>query len=702
LGTRLAWVCVLCVLVPATLAAQQESGPAFDSSPVVLPQSDSGSPRLVTHKDLLELREIHGLSISPDGKWVAFVVGQADLETNSYRSGLFVVRTSGGESPVCLGSAGLPHWDFINQWISEQPQWSRDSRLIWYRMRMRTDEAWQVWQWNTEGGTPRPLTHVAGDVAKYTRDSSGPKIIMKVELPASRQAMARLFEQGILYDGRILPWEGARALLDNLASEEKKSEIWTHEIDTGIERRATEAEKLSFEPDVQKFQKTFDSNAKTAGEQCHIEKVALAPNGKYAALFCSFDEHDPSGLMRWKAFLVSEDGERRLELAPESNRIADYWWSSDGDSFYFVASQGDGRPRSIKVIETRSGKVREAFHPEEMLQDFSTDAAARWIACTRETNISPPQLAVIDQENGKVKTLVDPNPEFQHLKLSPAERISGVNRYGEEWFGHLVKPAGYEQGKRYPLIVTLYRSGDYFLLGASGNENPIQMYAAHGFVVLSFDVGRNRLRKDADFEGHLLDWASPTASLEMAVQSLMDRGIVDAAKVGLAGLSHGAEILEYAISHTHAFQAAVESGPGARDPYFFYMAGRGWHELFAKWGLGGWPEGESKENWEKLAASLNADRIETPLLVNSADSEFLATLALCSALEELRKPVELYIYPNELHIKNQPRHRYEIYERNLDWFRFWLQAEQDPNPDKREQYSRWQRFLSDQRRNAVR
>jgi len=164
-----------------------------------------------------------------------------------------------------------------------------------------------------------------------------------------------------------------------------------------------------------------------------------------------------------------------------------------------------------------------------------------------------------------------------------------------------VKPAGYEQGKRYPFIVTLYRSGDYFLLGASGNENPIQVYAAHGFAVLSFDVGRNRLRKDGHFESHLLDWASPTASLEMAVQSLVDRGIVDATKVGLTGLSHGAEILEYAISHTNLFQAAIESGPGARDPYFFYMAGRGWHGLFAKWGLGGWPEGESKKNWQKLS-----------------------------------------------------------------------------------------------------
>lgn len=690
---RLSWVCVLCLLVPAALAAQQESGPAFDTTPVVLPQSESGALRLVTSKDLLGLREIHGLSISPDGAWVAFVVGQADLETNSYRSGLFLVRTSGGEPPVCLGSAGMPHWDSIGQWISEQPQWSGDSRIIWYRMRMRANETWQVWQWSTEEGIPKQLTHVDGDVRKYARDSSGQNILLKVELPASREAKAKLLERGILYDAGVLPWEGAAALTSSLASAERRNEIWVHEVNSGIERRATEAGNLWFEPDVQKLQTTFDGNA-DAGQQCHLEKVTLAPGGRNAALFCSFDEHDPSGVMRWRAFIMSEDGKRRWQLAPESNRIADSWWSSNGDSFYFVASQGDGRPRKIQVMEAKSGRVRDSFYPADVLQDFSMDAAGRWIACTRETNTSPPQVALVDQSKGSLTTLANLNPEFQHFRLSPTQRISGINRYGEEWFGHLVKPANYEHGKRYPLIVTLYRSGDYFLFGASGNENPIQVYAAHGFAVLSFDVGRNRLRKDGQFESHLLDWASPTESLEMAVQSLVDQEIVDPAKVGLAGLSHGAEILEYAISHTHAFQAAVESGPGARDPYFYYMAGRSWHELFAKWGLGGWPEGESKKNWQKLAASLNADRIETPLLVNSADSEFIGTLALCSSLEELQKPVEVYIYADELHIKNQPKHRYEIYERNLDWFRFWLQGEQDPNPDKSAQYSRWQQLLN--------
>jgi len=76
--------------------------------------------------------------------------------------------------------------------------------------------------------------------------------------------------------------------------------------------------------------------------------------------------------------------------------------------------------------------------------------------------------------------------------------------------------------------------------------------------------------------------------------------------------------------------------------------------------------------------------------MNSPDSEFIGNMALFTSLQELHKPVELYIYANELHIKNQPRHRYEIYQRNLDWFRFWLKGEKDVSPENREQFSRWE------------
>jgi dipeptidyl aminopeptidase/acylaminoacyl peptidase len=690
-GMRWLWVCVWAGLfAQAGSAAQQEAEVAFDPVPLVLPRTSAGALRAITGMDLLLLRELHGLSISPDGKFVAFVVGQANYDSNSYRSGLYVVPTSGTEEARCLGSAGMPHWTPFNEWSSEPPQWSRDSRSILYRARMREGERWQVWQWDAKDGDGKPLTRVPGDVVSHTLDSSGKNLVMQVELPVSPEAEKRLLENSILYDKNLIPWEGMPLVLSRLRAVERKHEVLVHELSTGIERQATEEERHLLEPDVGEFQKAFDSNA--GPEKCHIDDVSVAPGGKHAALLCAYDEADPSKIMRWKFFLMSRDGERRQELAPDAIRVTDYWWNSVGTELYFVSSQWDGRPGRIRVVDVESGKVRDLAEGKAVLQEFSADTTGRWIACTRETNVTPPEVVVIDQHTGEARSLADLNPEFRLIKLSPAERISGVNRFGEEWFGHLVKPTNYEKGKRYPLIVTLYRSGDYFLAGAVGNENPIQVYAANGFAVLSFNIGRNRLRKDGDFEDYLLNWASPTASLEMAVKSLVDAGIVDPKEVGLAGLSRGADILEYAISHSKIFRAAIESGPGARDPFFYYMAGSNWHTIFAKWGLAGWPEGESKRNWKELSASLNADRIETALLMNSPDSEFIGNMALFTSLEELGKPVELHVYANELHIKNQPKHRYEIYERNVDWFRFWLMGQEDPSSEKRPQYARWEKL----------
>ena len=534
------------------------------------------------------------------------------------------------------------------------------------------------------------MTHVPGDVSQYSIDASGQKIVIKVELPANAAAERHRLEQGIRYSDQMTPWEGMPSILNKLKNAERKSEIWVHELNTGIERMANDAEKRSFEPDVREWQEVYDKASPGPVEKCQIEVVSFAPDGNNVAVMCAYDEADPSRIMKWKFMLMSRDGQRRLDLAPESIRVTDYWWDRNGTHLYYVSSQWDGRPGRMRVVDVDSGQVRDLFPSSEVLQEFSVDAAGRWIACTRETNVSPPELVIIDQRTGITRKLVDLNPEFRHIQLSSVERISGVNHFGEDWFGQLVKPARYEEGKRYPLIVTLYRSGDYFLLGATGNENPIQVYAARGFAVLSFNIGRNHLRNKKDFDDSLVNWASPAASLKMAVQLLVERGLVDPKKVGLAGLSRGADILEYTISHSQMFQAAVESGPGARDPFFYYMAGTVWHRLFAEWSLGGWPEGESRENWGKLAASLNADHIETPLLMNSPDSEFIGSMALFSSLEDLHKPVELYIYPNELHIKNQPKHRYEIYERNVDWFRFWLEGEKDSSPQKKDQYSRWE------------
>jgi acetyl esterase/lipase len=59
------------------------------------------------------------------------------------------------------------------------------------------------------------------------------------------------------------------------------------------------------------------------------------------------------------------------------------------------------------------------------------------------------------------------------------------------------------------------------------------------------------------------------------------------------------------------------------------------------------------------------------------------------ALRRLGKPVEQFIYPGAPHVFDSPSQRMASMQRNLDWFRFWLQDYEDPDPHKAEQYRRW-------------
>jgi hypothetical protein len=116
------------------------------------------------------------------------------------------------EAPGCL-------LGFHQSWIASSRRVETASPLV--SDENATDAAWQVWQWNTEAELLGPLTHVAGDVAKYTRDL-GPENHYEVELPTSRQAMARLFEQGILTTGGSFRGK-ARERYWTTASEERRA-----------------------------------------------------------------------------------------------------------------------------------------------------------------------------------------------------------------------------------------------------------------------------------------------------------------------------------------------------------------------------------------------------------------------------------------------------------------------------------------------
>jgi len=684
-----AWFLLSSLLLP--LRAQHDVAlPGFDPSALEIKQVIKTTPRPITSMDLLTMRDVIGLQISPDGRSVAYVVSQAVHETNSYRTALFVVGTEQGSVPVNLGSAGPPQWDRLGQYIKIAPLWSPDSQYITHLMGEKDRK--QIWRWHRNGGKREQLTHNAGDVQSYEWRPDGSQIVFTTVDPISPEEIKRVSERGILYDSyvgegfedSIRPGESIHIARAAIATKPRRKQVWIYDLATRTERKATAKE----EADYNKAHLPRPVYQPT--DKVYVPIIETSPDRKLIAYVSILLDQDSNRSRAYAVFVKDADEGKSVELVPPSEFYTGrLWWSRDSRTIYFtrdIQAGGTG----IYAIPARGGVMREVIKSKDLLTQISFDEEVSRVACLRENATTPPEVVVFDFKNGALHTLANVNPEFQNIALNPVTRLEWYNKYGDKSSGYLVKPLDYETGKRYPLIVTTYGTPG-FLRGAVGDEYPIQVFAVSGFAVLDFYAPPQRFPKQGDFDTTMLNWYSPMASFETVVKMLDEMGVIEPDRKGITGLSYGAEITNFTISHSDLFQAAAASSDSARDPIFFYFANGFWHQRFKQWGLG-FPDGETAARWRELSPALNAARVKAPLLIQVADSEYLIGLQFYTALREHSKPVEMFIYADEWHLKNQPKHRYEIYQRNLDWFNFWLQDKEDPDPSKQEQYKRWRKM----------
>jgi len=179
----------------------------------------------------------------------------------------------------------------------------------------------------------------------------------------------------------------------------------------------------------------------------------------------------------------------------------------------------------------------------------------------------------------------------------------------------------------------------------------------------------------------------PLTAMEILVNQLAQEGIIDRTRIGIAGQSTAADVAMYAYWKSDIVRA-VSTTTGGWSPAMFVLGGLNYARNFELIGLGD-PDTGTNQDWEKISAALNARANLPPLLFQTSDSERVSILETWFRLRRAGAPVEWYEYPGEGHVKEGPANKWWVYERNLDWFRFWLQNFEDPNSAKTEQYKRW-------------
>jgi hypothetical protein len=107
----------------------------------------------------------------------------------------------------------------------------------------------------------------------------------------------------------------------------------------------------------------------------------------------------------------------------------------------------------------------------------------------------------------------------------------------------------------------------------------------------------------------------------------------------------------------------------------------------------GVPWGMSLQNWVEKSPTFGIDRVKTPVHITALDSErsLLGEWEWFSALRILGKPVELEVIGGKYgaHVLERPWDRLASQEGTVDWFCYWLNGEEDPDPAKSAQYARW-------------
>lgn len=362
------------------------------------------------------------------------------------------------------------------------------------------------------------------------------------------------------------------------------------------------------------------------------------------------------------------------------------WQRSHGSMVVRVDSDDFAR-MSFKEGEWRE-EQRFTFSESGMFgSSFASDGEK--IVGVSESPSVPPDIQLLGIRSKRRILVTNLNPQYDDIALGRIERIEWTNRFGSRCAGDLIKPVGYESGRRYPFVF-MGTSTDHEFIADTAYTTAFapQSLASAGFVVLLAKYPIDNQVPEGQYAGGISEAYNWMAMVESAIDLLSGRGLIDADRVGIVGFSRTSWLTDFTLTHSAYRFRAASSADGEAYAYAAYTRFLDMGPLLAyEAEMGGPPYGETLTNWLAYAAPFNASQMRAPLLMEYTQID--AAYELFTLLNRQGKPVELYFYPRGEHPLDTPLERVSSLERNVDWFRFWLQDYERPSPEDPGQYIRW-------------
>jgi len=365
--------------------------------------------------------------------------------------------------------------------------------------------------------------------------------------------------------------------------------------------------------------------------------------------------------------MPASGGEPRDLTGALDRRIRSYRWSPDGRYIYFTAD--DRGARLLFRVSAEGGEIERLVEGEVRVGGFAILRGAEKLVYERSSVTDPGELWSADLDGSGARKITRYQVPFRdRVRMSVPQTIWFESFDGQRVQGWLMRPNPFEEGREYPLILTIH-GGPHGAYGYSISGTN-QTYAEAGFGVLYINPRGSTGYGQAFVDGTINNWGGGDYQDLMAgVDHVLARNEwIDEERLGVIGGSYGGYMTNWVITQTDRFAAAV-SVASVSNLISFY--GTSLYQLLIETEFPGelWENFDLLWHWSPLKHVAN---VTTPTLFIHGEDDHDVPITQAEemyiALKKLGVEAVLVRYPGEGHGFRQPRHARDYAERRLQWF----------------------------------
>jgi dipeptidyl aminopeptidase/acylaminoacyl peptidase len=390
---------------------------------------------------------------------------------------------------------------------------------------------------------------------------------------------------------------------------------------------------------------------------------AVSPDGKWIA-YTGYDDQSFTSHVSSLYLMDASGGGKKAWAAGLNDSPSGVTWATDNSGVYIQVRELGST--SIYFVPL-GGQPRKITGGTQVLDGLSIARNGQAVV-VRSTPLEPGYLATFDIAHpSAMKKLVDVNADvLEGRALGQVEELWFESADGLKVQGWLVKPANFEAGKKYPMVLWIH-GGPWSMYDVAFNWG-YQNFAGLGYAVL-YTNPRGSTGYGQDFVNGI-QYSYPGKDyddLMAGVDAAIAKGFIDEKNLFVCGGSGGGVLTAWIVGHTPRFAAAVSMRPVIN-----------WHSFVGTTDGPSWYRQFKKYPWEDpmefaVRSPLHyVGNVTTPTMVMTGEADLRTPMGQSEeyyrALKMLKKDTLLVRMPDEFHGWRRPSHRLLQQLYLLAWF----------------------------------